>query len=484
MCKSIICPNCGTEINLGNDEYSSIVNQVRNNEFNEEIEKRLAVERSHISESVKLAESRAKLEMQAELSKKDAEILRLNKVNEDLTNKTVIAVRKRESELSELKVSTEAEISRLNEQLRSFDERQKSAVESAIAKEQQLSKEKDVEIARLKEAINSTESDAKLKIADISFAKEKEISELNAKILSINTANAAREASILERHNAELKAKDEEISFYKDFKSKLSVKLIGESLEEHCYTEYSRIRPLMPSSTFKKDTEVSPETGSKGDFIFRDYSPDKIETLSIMFEMKNEADESLHKHKNKDYFKELDKDRREKECEYAILVSTLEADSELYNQGIVDVSDQYEKMYVIRPQFFIPIITLLRNAALKTADFRKELEEYKAMSIDVSTFESDLAAYKDGIAKSSELATKKKDSAIEKIDKTIQLLQAVKDDFLKFDQHMTQVKSKADKVTIKKLSSKAPSIAIKFEETKLKETPTKPGMELKPDLSA
>ena len=318
--------------------------------------------------------------------------------------------------------------------------------------------------------------------ADISFAKDKEISELNAKILSINTSNAAREAAIIERHNAELKAKNEEISFYKEFKSKLSVKLIGESLEEHCYTEYSKIRPLMPLSSFKKDTEVSPETGSKGDFIFRDYSPDKIETLSIMFEMKNEAEDSLHKHKNKDYFKELDKDRREKGCEYAILVSMLEADSELYNQGIVDVSDQYEKMYVIRPQFFIPIITLLRNAALKTVDYRKELEEYKAMSIDVSTFESDLAAYKDGIAKSSELATKKKDSAIEKIDKTIQLLQAVKDDFIKFDQHMAQANSKAEKVTIKKLTSKAPSIASKFDDTEsVKEESY---LDAKSDLSA
>ncbi len=483
MCKSIICPNCGNEIALGNDEYASIVNQVRNEEFNEEVEKRLETERVRIADSIKLAEAEAKLDMQAELSKKDEEILRLNKVNEDLTNRTMVAVRAREKELSDLKVSSSAEISRLNEQIRIFDERQASAVNAAIAKEQQLSKDKDVIIASLREALNTKDSENKLKISDISNAKDKEIAELNSKIISINTAFSAREAATNERHIAELKAKDEEISFYKDFKSKLSIKMIGESLEEHCYTEYSKIRPLMPSSTFKKDTEVSPETGSKGDFIFRDFSPDKIETLSIMFEMKNEAEDSLHKHKNKDYFKELDKDRREKGCEYAILVSTLEADSELYNQGIVDVSDQYEKMYVIRPQFFLPIITLLRNAALKSADYRKELEEYKAMSIDVSTFEADLDAYKESIAKSSELATKKKDSAIEKIDKTILLLQAVKEDFIKFDQHMTQVNAKAEKVTIKKLTSKTPSIASKLEEI-IDASSKKDELDIKSGLSA
>lgn len=483
MSKSIICPNCGNEIALGNEEYASIVNQVRNDEFNEEVEKRLESERSRMAESIKVAEANVKLIMKSELSKKDEEILRLNKVNEDLTNRTMIAIRVREKELSELKVSTSTEISRLNEQIRTYDERQASAVNAAIAKEQQLSIEKDVEIARLKEAINAKESEAKLKIADISFAKDMEISDLNTKIISINTANSTREAALVEKHNAELKAKDEEISFYKDYKSKLSVKMIGESLEEHCNTEFSKIRPLMPLSSFKKDTEVSPETGSKGDFIFRDFSPDMVETLSIMFEMKNEAEDSLHKHKNKDYFKELDKDRREKGCEYAILVSTLEADSEYYNQGIVDVSDQYEKMYVIRPQFFLPIITLLRNAALKSVGYRKELEEYKAMSIDVSTFEADLDAYKESIAKSSELATKKKDSAIEKIDKTIQLLQAVKEDFIKFDQHMTQVNAKAEKVTIKKLTAKTPGMATKFEEVK-KETSEEPKLDLKTDLSA
>jgi hypothetical protein len=214
----------------------------------------------------------------------------------------------------------------------------------------------------------------------------------------------------------------------------------------------------MPNSTFSKDNEVS-ETGSKGDFIYRDRTNDGIETLSIMFEMKNESDDSTHKHKNTDFLKELDKDRREKGCEYAVLVTMLEPDSELYNQGIVDVSDKYPKMYVIRPQFFLPIITLLHNASLKSIDYRRKLEEYKAMSIDVSTFETDLEAYKNSIRKSVECASKNKENAIEKIDKAITILQAVKDEFVKLDHHISQAGSKAEKVTIKKLSSKSPAVA-------------------------
>lgn len=463
MSKPIICPNCGTEITLENEAYAAIVSQVRTTEFHDEVEKRVADERKHLEEAVKLAESNARLDLQKELAEKDSEILALNKKNEALTNKAVIAVRKHEDELNNLKVSTSEEIAQLKEQLRSADDRQKTAVAAAIANEQQNSKDKDIEIARLREQINTTASDAKLEIANISSLKDSEIAELNAKIISINSAHAVKEAAIEDKYREQLKAKDEEVSFYKDFKAKQSTKMIGETLEVHCSTAYATIAPLMPNATFKKDNEVS-ESGSKGDFIFRDFDDDGNESVSIMFEMKNESEETTHKHRNSDFFKELDKDRNEKKCEYAILVSTLEADSELYNQGIVDVSTEYPKMYVVRPQFFIPIITLLRTVSLKSVEYRKELEELKARDIDVTTFESDLEAFKDSIFKSTDLATKNKDSAIERIDKAITLLQAVKDELAKFDTHMAQAKSKAEKVTVKKLTSKSPSIAEKIAE--------------------
>ncbi len=461
MYNPITCPKCGATINLENEDYINIVNQIRTEEFNSELEKRVDEEKRHQAEAIQLAESNVRLEMQKELSEKDKEILELNKRNEDLTNKAVIAVRKHEEELNKLRVSSGSEITRLQEQLNVAEERQKMAISNAITEERERLQEKDVEIARLQELINTTIADAKLEATSIGAQKDQEISELNAKIVSINASYAARETANEEKFRAQLKAKEEEVQFYKDFKAKLNTKLIGETLEEHCYAEYAKIRPLMPNSMFEKDNSIS-ESRSKGDFIFRDYDDGGDETVSIMFEMKNQAEESQHKHKNSDFYKELDKDRREKGCEYAILVSTLESDSELFNQGIVDVSDKYEKMFVIRPQFFLPMITLLRNAAQKSINYRKELEEYKAMRIDVTTFEADLAAFKESIFKSSEQARKNKDTAIERIDKAIQLLQAVKDELGKFDTHLQQAANKAEKVTVKKLSDHAPAIAAEF----------------------
>ncbi len=465
MVKPITCPNCGAQIKLENEDYTAIVNQVRTAEFNEEVERRISEEKKHVDEAIKLAESSVRLKMQEQLSVKDREILELNKRNEVVTNQAVKTVRQYENSLSELKISTQAEISKLQEQLRAADERQKTAVNNAVIAEQQNSKDKDVEIARLKELINTNKANADLKMASLASSKDQEISELNAKIVSIQATYDAREASSEEKFREQLRLKDEEVKFYKDFKAKQSTKIIGESLETHCSAEYAKIRPLMPNSSFAKDNTIS-ESGSKGDFIFRDYDGDGTECLSIMFEMKNEADDSLHKHKNSDFFKELDKDRKEKGCEYAILVTMLEADNDLYNQGIVDVSDQYPKMYVIRPQFFIPIITLLHSISTKTILYKKELNRLKNQSIDVSTFEEDLQAFKDSIFKTTDMATKKKDGALEKIDKAITLLQAIRDDFVKFDQHMQTAHDKADKVTVKKLTTKAPSIAEKMAEKK------------------
>lgn len=464
MCKKIICPHCGSEIKLESEDYASIVEQVRTEEFNEPVREQVNREREHLEARIQIAVANAKLEMQAEITKKEEENFALQQKNEALTNRTVVALRERDETIAALRVSSGEEIGRLQEQLRSAEEQKNAAVASAIAAEQQHSKDKDLEIIRLNEALKAKEEKLNLEITNTRLAKEKEIEAMKAQITGMEVSFAERETAMKNQHAALLRAKDEEIAFHKEYKSKLSTKMVGETLEEHCMAEFTKIRSLLPYATFEKDNTVS-ESGSKGDFIFRDFDSKKNETISIMFDAKNESDDSIHKHKNKDYFRELDKDRREKCCEYAILVSTLEPESEIYNQGIVDVSDQYPKMYVVRPQFFVPIITLLRNAALKTVDLRQELLRLKSESVDFSTFEEDLNAYKDCIAKSFDLAEKKKDSAIEKIDKAILALQSIKDDFIRFDQHMAAANAKAEKVTIKKLTSKSPAVAMAIKET-------------------
>ena len=464
MCKKIICPHCGSEIKLESEDYASIVEQVRTEEFNVSVREQVDREREHLEACIQIAVANAKLEMQAEITKKEEENFALQQKNEALTNRTVVALRERDETIATLRASSGEEIGRLQEQLRSAEEQKNAAVASAIAAEQQRSKDKDLEIARLNEVVKAKETELNLEITNTRLSKDKEIEAMKAKMTSMEASFAERELALKNHHAATIRAKDEEIAFHKDFKSRLSTKMIGETLEEHCMAEYARIRPLLDHATFVKDTLLS-ESGSKGDFIFRDYDEDGSEFISIMFDAKNESDDSTHKHRNKDYFKELDKDRREKGCEYAVLVSTLESDSEIYNQGIVDVSDQYPKMYVVRPQCFIPIITILRNAARKVIYLKKEISELKSMSIDVSNFEEDLAAYKDSIAKSLELAGKKKDSAIEKIDKTIAILQSIKDDFTKLDQHLATAGAKSDKLTIKKLTSKSPTVSEALKDT-------------------
>ena len=463
MCKKIICPNCGKEIKLESEDYASIVEQVRTTEFNESVREQVSREREHLEAQIQIAVANAKLEMQAEVTKKEEENFALQQQNTALTNRTVITLRERDEKIATLEAYSREEIGRLQEQLRSAEAQKNAAVANAIAAEQQRSKDKDLEIARLNEVVKSKEAELNLEIANTRLAKEKEIEAMKARIIGMESSYSEREAALKSQHAAVLRAKDEEIAFHKDFKSRLSTKMVGETLEEHCMAEYARIRSLLDRATFVKDTLLS-ESGSKGDFIFRDFDEDGNEIVSIMFDAKNESDDSTHKHRNKDYLKELDKDRREKKCEYAVLISTLEPESDVFNQGIVDVSDQFPKMYVVRPQCFISIITILRNAAHKVVDLKKEISKLKSMSIDVSTFEEDLASYKDSIAKSLDLADKKKDSAIDKIDKVISVLQSIKDDFIKFDQHMDTANAKAEKVTIKKLTAKTPAIAETFKE--------------------
>ena len=301
--------------------------------------------------------------------------------------------------------------------------------------------------------------------------KEKELSEKETQIRTLEgelagkeTERQLQEKSLREQYDVQLRAKDEQIEYYKDFKARQSTKMVGESLEQHCLTQFNSIRmTAFPTAYFEKDNDA--RSGSKGDFIFRESAEDGTEFISIMFEMKNEMDETATKHKNEDFFKELDKDRREKGCEYAVLVSLLEIDNELYNNGIVDVSYRYEKMYVIRPQFFIPIITLLRNAALRSLAYRQKLEAVRSQQIDVSNFEANMHAFKEGFARNYRLASEKFKTAIDEIDKTIAHLQKTRDALLSSENNLRLANNKAEDLSIKKLTKSAPSVRAMFDET-------------------
>ena len=274
-------------------------------------------------------------------------------------------------------------------------------------------------------------------------------------------------SSIKEQFSAQLKAKDEEIAFYKDFKAKESTKRIGEDLEQFCLTEFNKNRALgFQNSYFEKDNKVSRSSGSKGDFIFREASSEGVEFISIMFEMKNQADETATKHKNEDFLKELDKDRNEKGCEYAVLVSMLESDNDYYNTGIVDVSYKYPKMYVIRPQFFIPVITFLRNAAMNTLESKRELRRIQEQNMDITHFEEDLNKFKDGFSRNYDLASRKFMSAVEQIDKAISNLQKMKEDLLSSENNYRLANNKLEDLTVKKLVKNNPTMKQKFNELK------------------
>lgn len=463
MKKNLTCPNCGTPIQIDEETYTSLAKQVRDNEFNEELNKREASMKAEKEAEIKLAESNAKLAMKEEIEKKDAEIQRLQNDIEKSIKATANDIFIRESKYNKLVIDTNAKIAELQKVIDTNEAHTNTvvanAVNEAVNREREISKNKDIRIAQLTEENKTKDAEKNAALDKLRSENDKALLSLQNEIANLKSSNVLTEKGLKEKYDAIISAMNEEIEHYKSYKSKLTVKLLGESLEEHCATEYDTIRPLLPNASFGKDNVVSAESGSKGDFIFRETEDNNIEILSIMFEVKNEAENSSHKHKNEDYFKELDKDRREKNCEYAVLVSMLEPDSELYNKGIVDVSYKYEKMYVIRPQFFIPIITLLRGAALNTLHYKKELIQLKNQSIDVTNFENDLEEYKEAIAKCFENASKKKESAVTRIDKAIKLLQDIREDITRYEYHEEQAVKKADKLTIKKLTKKAPAVA-------------------------
>ncbi len=402
--QEIKCPNCGKIFQVDETGYAQILQQVRDNEFAKELERRERELTQKKENDLKIARMEQEKSHSEELSKKDSELAEKDRL-----------------------------IGLLKAQLDKADTEKKLAVTEAIREKDKELSEKGTEITKLK--------------SDLELQKKEDV---------------LRENTLVEQHRGELKLRDEEIERLKDFKARQSTKMVGESLEQHCLTQFNQIRmTAFPGAYFEKDNDA--RTGSKGDFIFKDYA-DGTEFISIMFEMKNEVDTTAAKHKNEDFFKELDKDRREKGCEYAVLVSLLESDNELYNNGIVDVSYRYEKMFVIRPQFFIPIISLLRNAALNSLEYKKKLAGIQNQQLDLFHFEENLSFFKNSFAESFRKASDRFEDAIKGIDNTISNLTKIRENLVKSENHLNTANNKLEEVSIKKLTKDAPSVRAMFEE--------------------
>ncbi|MEX1188160.1 MAG: DUF2130 domain-containing protein [Bacteroidia bacterium] len=407
----IICPNCKKAFKVDEAGFADILKQVRDHQFEEELQTRLNLADKEKESAVKLAEANVRNSLHEQLAKKD-------------------------NELTEIKA------------------------------------QKATELLQLKSKLDSAEVEKKLAINEATRKVERERDELANVVKIKDTEKQLLEKSLSEKHSAELKEKDaiikhkdEEIALRKDMKLKLSTKMVGETLEQHCETEFNKLRATaFQRAYFEKDNDS--KSGSKGDFVYRETDEAGNEIISIMFEMKNEGDETATKKRNEDFLKELDKDRAEKKCEYGVLVSLLEAESEYYNSGIVDVSYKYNKMYVVRPQFFIPIITLLRNAAMNSLQYKAELALVKNQNIDITDFEEKINNFKDGFARNYELASRKFKTAIEEIDKTIDHLQKTKDALLSSDNNLRLANQKAEDLTIKKLTQGNPTMKAKFDELK------------------
>lgn len=403
--EEIKCPKCGEVFKVDESDYASIVKQVRDKEFNKEIQEKIGLKDKERDEAVE----KARLQTENSLRRE------IEKIEKDNSNKQI--------EIAELK----ATISRKESEI-------KIAINEAIADKVKLLAEKDKQLLILKGTIETNEKDYLLK-----------------------------ENNLKENYTNQLKIKEEEIERYKDFKAKQSVKLLGESLEQHCEIAFNKIRAIgFPNAYFEKDNDI--RTGSKGDYIYREKDENGKEFISIMFEMKNESDTTATKKKNEDFFKELDKDRTEKNCEYAVLVSMLESESELYNEGIVDVSYKYNKMYVIRPQFFIPLISLLRNAAMNSLKYRYELDEIKNQQIDITNFENSVNDFKEKFARNYMLASEKFKNAVDEIDKTIDRLRKIKETLLSSENNLRLANDKAEELSVKKLIKNNPTMTEKFKE--------------------
>ncbi len=445
--QEIKCPKCGEVFVVDESGYADIVRQVRDKEFAKELERREAELRAMGQKELELV----RLEQQKELDKAAAD---------------------KEAETA----TKDREIAALKAQISQSETKQKLAIAEAVQKKDGEISTKVGEILKLKAQLEKGEAEKTIAVTEAVQKKDSEISaqmteitKLQEKLANKDTEKQLGEESLRREYEAKLKQKEEQlkekeelVEYYKDFKARQSTKMVGESLEQHCLTQFNSLRmTAFPTAYFEKDNDA--KSGSKGDFIFRE-SMEGTEFISIMFEMKNEMDTTATKHRNEDFFKELDKDRREKNCEYAVLVSLLEQDNELYNNGIVDVSYRYEKMYVIRPQFFIPMITLLRNAALNSVKYRQQLEEARNQQLDIAHFEENMNAFKKDFGRNYDIASRKFNTAIEEIDKTITHLQKTKEALLSSENNLRIANDKADRLTIKRLTKDAPSVRQMFEE--------------------
>lgn len=488
----IKCPHCGKEFTIDEVSYADIQNQVRTKEFNDDIREKLEQIKAQQITELALVEEKAKNKFEFELSQKGKDIVELQTKLQSFDQAKQLAVQSIESELQKrlseqekkiVELSTKSqniiyekdieknkslaikdkEIADLSYKLDSFNQQ----IELVKKENDQLVMLKSIElndvINKLNLEIQALDHNKRIEIARVVSDKERESIEIKSQLVIQEKEKELAINNINDKYRNELKLKDETIAFYKDYKAKQSIKLLGESLEQHCEIEFKKLKmTAFKNAIFTKDNDI--QTGSKGDYIYREFDDKGTEIISIMFEMKNEGDETSTKKKNENFFKELNKDRIEKKCEYAILVTMLEADSELYNAGIVDVSYEYEKMYVIRPQFFIPIITLLQNAAMNSLKYKQEVALMREQNLDITNFESDLNDFKSAFSKNYDLASRKFKTAIEEIDKTITHLQKTKDALLSSEDNLRLANNKADDLSIKKLVRRNPTMKAKFEE--------------------
>ncbi len=449
----IICPHCTKAFKIDEAGYADILKQVRDSEFEQQLHERLELAEREKQNAVELAATKVAAEKDAEI-----QTLRAKSEAEAVERKLAVAAALKE---------VEKERDRLTSQLENERNEKRSALALAEARLlhelQTAATEKDAEIQQLKSKLDAAAIAQKLAVTEVVSAIEKERDQVQNHLDQLMLEKQLSEKSLQQRYEVQIKDRDDMIERLRDLKARMSTKMVGETLEQHCETEFNRIRATaFPRAYFEKDNNA--RSGSKGDYIFRDVDETGTEIVSIMFEMKNEADQTATKSKNEDFLKELDKDRIEKGCEYAVLVSLLEPDSELYNTGIVDVFHRFPKMYVVRPQFFIPIITLLRNAGMNAVRYKSELAVVKAQNIDITNFETELDAFKAAFGKNYDLASRRFQTAIEEIDKSIDHLQKTKDALLGTDRNLRLANDKAQDVTIKRLTKGNPTMAAKFAE--------------------
>jgi hypothetical protein len=458
----IICPHCGKAFKIDEAGYANILKQVRDSEFEQQLHDRLELAEQDKRNAVELAETKVASELQKAAAIKDAEI-------QELKARLDAGDTARKLAVTEALSGVEKERDMLANELEQAKRDKQAAsqlAEAMLANElQKAAATTDAEIQGLSSKLDAIEVAQKLAITEAVSAVEKERDELKNGLERAKLEKQLGEKSLKDKYETQIKDREDEIVRLRDMKARLSTKMVGETLEQHCDTEFNRIRATaFPRAYFEKDNDT--RTGSKGDYIFRDSDESGTEIVSIMFEMKNESDHTATKNKNEDFLKELDKDRNEKGCEYAVLVSLLEPDSELYNTGIVDVFHRYPKMYVVRPQFFLPIITLLRNAAMNSLKYKSELALVKAQNIDITNFETELETFKSAFAKNYDLASRRFQTAIEEIDKSIDHLQKTKEALLGTDRNLRLANDKAQDVTIKKLNRNNPTMAAKFADLK------------------